>query len=345
MSRDEVAAIIERERADEAISALKEAGIYDAHRRVEPYGDTRLAIPVTTQRPLSIVDHYESDLATQKRRRTLEDHLRARGWSEEALRQVPSSYARIGDLIVVSEQLTDRRGEIGEALLDLHADATTVVHIEDIAGERRRPSVSHVAGERRTTTVHREHGLSYALDLSEVMFSPGNQHERTRMRSLVSPGERVLDLCAGIGYFTLPMADGGAEITAIERNPEAFRWLSRNVTLNGFDAAITPVRGDCRTLSSSAERAVIGYLPVHDCRDDPMSFGGGYLDSAIHAVEHGWVHVHGIAWADDHTQAKDEFRRRLTRRGVELTDCSIRRVKGFAPSTDHIVIDAHITRS
>lgn len=342
MSSDELAAIVDRTSADEVIPALKSAGIYDRQRRIEPLDGDELAIPVTETKSLSMVDRFERGIATSHRRRTLADYLLDRGWTTEELDLAPSSYARVGDIIVVSDDLQHRPHDVGAALLELHGDTRTVVSIEEIEGEQRHPEIRHIAGENRTTTIHREHGLEYALDLQEVMFSIGNQHERIRMRSVVTTGERVLDLCAGIGYFTLPIADGGGQVIAIEHNPTAFRWLSKNMTLNGLDDRITPVMADCRTVTASADRAIIGHLPVHDCRDDPRDFGSGYLDTAVRSVSSGWLHVHGIAWSDHHDQARDALCDRLTSRGVELRECSVERVKGIAPKTDHIVIDARI---
>lgn len=342
MADEHLAAIVETSAAAEAIAALEETGQHDDTRRIEQLDDDRLAIPVTGRGDLDCVTRYASGVATTRRLRTLEDHLLARGWDPDALADAPASYARIGTIVAVDGVPPHRPRSVAKALLDLHGDASTVLAIEAIEGDRRRPQVVHLAGERTTHTVHREHGIEYALDLEEIMFSPGNQRERVRMGEIVDPGEHVVDLCAGIGYFALPMAAAGASVTAIERTPSTFRWLSRNVTRNGLDSAVTPVCGDCRRCVVDADRAVIGHLPVHDCRDDPTDHGGGYLDAAVESVETGWLHVHGIAWADAHDAAAKALRGRLEGRGVAVTALDGRSVKGMAPRTEHVVIDARI---
>lgn len=342
MTGDKTAAIVDRTVADEALEAIRSAGVYDTERRIEPVDDDRLAIPVTETLSLPQVERFEANLAIDRRLRTLGDHLAAAGWTETELEAAPSSYARIGDIVVVTDDCSHDPPTVGEALLALHRDCAGVVRLRAIEGGGRQPAVEHVAGTNRTHTVHHEHGLAYELDLAEVMFSPGNQRERTRMRDAVSPGERVLDLCAGIGYFAVPMADGGAEVVAIERNPVSFKWLSRNATRNALDHRLTPVCGDCRACPATADRAVVGHLPVHDCRDDPTGFGGGYLDAALRAVDSGWIHVHGIAWAGETDAAGDALCRRLMRRGATVVTWSVRRVKGIAPRTDHIVVDVRV---
>jgi Met-10+ like-protein len=71
-----------------------------------------------------------------------------------------------------------------------------------------------------------EDGIHQSFHLERVMFSRGNITEKIRFgRKLVQPGEHVLDLYAGIGYFALPAAVHGraSHVTCCEWNPEAGR--------------------------------------------------------------------------------------------------------------------------
>jgi len=64
---------------------------------------------------------------------------------------------------------------------------------------------------------HKEGGVAYSLDVTKCMFSSGNTTERQRMAKLQCCGETVVDLYAGIGYYTLPFlckAGMGSHCTA-----------------------------------------------------------------------------------------------------------------------------------
>jgi tRNA wybutosine-synthesizing protein 2 len=224
----------------------------------------------------------------------------------------------------------------------MHGNADTVLARGGIAGKHREPTAEVIAGEGDTETVHREHGTTYALDLAEVMFSPGNKAERVRMGDVVTAGERVLDMFAGIGYFTLPMARAGASVTAIEHNPASFAYLVENVVRNEVEGAVETYRADCREVvagglaadqSFSFARVVMGY-------DDAFE----YLDSAIAVATPGTtIHMHEAA---PESLVPDRPVRRVrdavkgTDRTAQIRDT--RTIKSYSEGVSHVVVDADI---
>ncbi|MDS0279167.1 class I SAM-dependent methyltransferase family protein [Halomicroarcula sp. S1AR25-4] len=333
-----LAVVVAKPRAQTVIDALTNEGVYDADRSVRSWDDDGVAVPVTA--PPQTVDVREIvQQVGEPRLRTLEDHLRQRGWTDDELDAAPSSWAVVGSVVLVDVGDAPRPEEVGQALLALHGEADTVLDRGGISGDHREPNVTVVAGEGDTETVHTEHGTRYGLDLAEVMFSPGNKAERARMGDAVEAGERVLDMFAGIGYFTLPMARAGASVTAVERNPTAFRYLVENVMQNGVDRNVQPYRADCRDVvpefarEARADRVLMGYYEAHE-----------YLDSALDALAPGGVlHMH------EATPEALVFERPIERleaaaddagRSVEVLDT--RRVKGYSEGVAHVVVDARI---
>ncbi|CCQ33014.1 trans-aconitate 2-methyltransferase protein [Halorhabdus tiamatea SARL4B] len=330
----ELAVVVEKPRAQQAIDGLTQEGVYDADRSVRAYGEAGVSIPVTAV-PETVEFHEVVRQVGDARLRTLADHLRERGWSPEEIDRAPSSWAVIGSVVLVEIDDAPRPVEVGEALLDLHGEADTVLQRHGIAGEHREPDVSVLAGEGDTETIHTEHGTRYAMDLAEVMFSPGNKDERAGMAEAVTENETVLDMFAGIGYFTLPMARAGADVTAVERNPTAFQYLLENARLNDVTDRVQPYRADCREVVEgvNADRVVMGYYDAYE-----------YLDSALEALEPGGtVHLHEATPTDlVFERPIDRLETAANERGRSVEVLDTRRVKSYSEGVDHVVVDARV---
>jgi len=366
MSEQPLSAVVEKPRAQAAIGSLRAESVYDDDRSVYECGSETVAIPVTEPPAETAVLEVIRE-SGEPRLRTLSDHLRERGWSEDDLDRAPGSWAVIGSVVLVEIGDAPRPAEVGEALLAMHGEADTVLAREGIDGDHREPTVTVLAGEGDTETVHREHGTVYALDLGEVMFSPGNKAERARMGEAVAADERVLDMFAGIGYFTLPMARAGAHVTAVERNPAAFGYLVENVVRNGVQERVETYRADCRDVIASGieadarsaeggdatadsaggteegasgsdvpfafDRVVMGYYDAYE-----------YLDSALSALDAGGVlHMHEAtpeALVPDRPVERLREAARSRSRAVEVLDT--RTVKGYSEGVAHVVVDARV---
>ncbi|WP_227353301.1 class I SAM-dependent methyltransferase [Haladaptatus salinisoli] len=328
-----LAALVEKSRAEDAIDDLASEGVYDDSRKVREHDDETVELPVTRAPETTPVLDVVEQATAERRLPDLESRLRARGWSDDELARAPNSWAVVGSVVLVRFGDCPRREEVGEALLELHGEADTVLARGGISGEHREPEVTVVAGSGDTETVHTEHGTKYALDLREVMFAPGNQRERVRMGEVVEPDERVFDMFAGVGYFALPMARAGARVTAVERNPTAFQFLLENAVLNDVTGRIDAYRADCRDVDASAERVVMGYYEAHE-----------YLDTALAALEPGGVlHAHETTpenrlWE----RPVERIREAAGERGREIEVLDRRRVKSHSEGVWHVVVDARV---
>ncbi|MFB6150825.1 MAG: class I SAM-dependent methyltransferase family protein [Haloarculaceae archaeon] len=352
-SDDRLAVVVAKPRAEAAIDALQAEGVYDPDRSVREYGDDAVSVPVTAV-PETVSYREVVRQVGEPRLRDLADHLRERGWTDAEIARAPSSWAVLGTVVLVEMGDAPRPAEVGEALLALHGEADTVLSRGGIDGAHREPDVEVVAGEGDTETVHTEHGTRYAMDLAAVMFSPGNKAERARMGEAAAAGERVVDMFAGIGYFTLPMARAGAEVTAIERNPTAFRYLLENVRLNGVADRVRPYRADCRDVLAragstsdgegpgdgadaaevAADRVVMGYYEAHE-----------YLDAALSALGPGGVvHLHeATPEALVFDRPVERLRSAARERGRSVDVLDARRVKGYSEGVAHVVVDARVS--
>jgi len=255
---------------------------------------------------------------------------------------MPAGYQRLGRVLLVRlpEMFRPYFALIGRAWQDELGVATVLVPSGPVSGELRIPQVERIAGNETETEVT-EHGVRWRLDAAQVMFAAGNRTERVRAGRMVRPGETVVDLFAGIGYFSIPAALPGraGRVVAVEKNPVALRYLRENVTLNGVADRVEVVAGDNRTVPlprRRADRVFLGYLPS----------AVPWVPRAVETVRPlgGWLHVHVVADArrarEDATRSVDRALQDVGARQLEALRA--REVKPYGPGRTHVVVDAHI---
>jgi tRNA (guanine37-N1)-methyltransferase len=164
---------------------------------------------------------------------------------EEKRAQLPRSFDVVGDVVLLRlpPELEAESARIGEALLRFVPGARIVGADEGVHGPDRRRSLRRLAGSGDWSTVHRENGLRLDVDLEAAYFSPRLAREHRLVADAVRPGDRVLDLCCGIGPFSLLIAEGGRarSVTAVDRNPAAIELLRRNLARLRSPCPLTPV--------------------------------------------------------------------------------------------------------
>jgi len=265
----------------------------------------------------------------------------------ELLELLPSGFQRVGDVVILGlkpELLEHERG-IGVAVLKLLPENKTVcARFGGVSGDLRIPGVKKIAGNG-TTTVHTENGCKYGLDVTKVMFAKGNVGERARLPRLVRHGETIIDMFAGIGYFTVPVAKKSRPcvVYAIEKNPESVRFLKENLKLNGI-TGVEVIEADNRDaglhkLNNAADRVIMGYLPGTE-KFLPAAFGFLKQDGGI-------IHFHNTYRKQELWETpRSELEAAAMCTGYKLDSISYRGiVKHFAPGVEHVVIDAHFSRA
>lgn len=259
--------------------------------------------------------------------------------TSEELEILPAGFDRVGHVVIISlpHKLVHRIPDIAQALLKLKDVRTVALRESGIAGRHREPKLRVIAGDPSTETVHREGGCCFKLDVARVMFSLGNLYERARLPKLVEPGEVIVDLFAGIGQFSIPIAKHARPslVYAVEMNPVAYSYLRENIRLNRVGDVVKPLLGDCSAVAPRgvADRVVLGILHVTH----------RYLPLAVEVLKPsgGVIHYH------ESVPSGLRFERPIKRilgaaagRGVEILGKRV--VKRYAPGVDHVVIDARV---
>lgn len=323
---------VPKKEGQEHLKRLKEENRLDPERKISEEGDD-LLIPVREggneersdlekRIPSNISPFYQI-----KQKLNLPDKEK---------KKLPDRWEMIGEVLLIKlpEELYDRKEEVAEVYAEV-LGAKSVMLQGSIKGREREPVVENIYGEE-TETVHVENEVLYKLDTAKLMFSSGNIDERIRMAEEVEKDEVIVDMFAGIGYFSLPMAVHGEpeKIHALEINPTAFRYLEENIELNSVGNTVEPHLIDNRQfLFGEADRIVMGYL--HET--------WRYLDKAVEFLNgEGIIHYHTTC-ADSvfPEEVKKELKDDID---AEFRVLKIKNLKSYAPHVFHVVADVRVER-
>lgn len=107
--------------------------------------------------------------------------------------------------------------------------------VRELEGLPREVKVLH--GEPRASTEIREGDVKLAVPLQHGQKTGlflDQRSNRLRLRDLVPPGGRVLDVFSYVGAFALQAATKAAEVLAVDESARATGWIAENAALNGF---------------------------------------------------------------------------------------------------------------
>lgn len=267
--------------------------------------------------------------------------------------QVPSKWEKFADTVILPQNAFSESGwNQNQTLWQTIAVALNVKRVArmgEVSGEFRNSGVELLLGDD-DWVVRREHGIDYGYNFTQCMWSSGNVTERGRIANENHEGERILDLYAGIGYYTLPFLSegargangergqgrGAAHVVACEWNPVAIQALEWSLAANDLAERCTIIEGDNRNPKFEPEfdRVNLGLLPTSEA---------GY-SIALQALkrEGGILHIHGLAAGGN----EDEWAVNLAKELENMSSFSctvehIERVKWYAPHQRHIVVDIH----
>lgn len=335
---------VPRRSAESVRKRLSAYALVDKRREILEEGDSVvlpvLAMPDNALLSEASAEIVERDFPARYSRADPIERVRATAEIPESLLdELPTRWEMFGDVLVLRlpEALARWENAVARAYADVLVAKSVLVDKGGIEGPMRKPVVKLILGDD-TVTTHLENGVLFRFDTSEIMFSSGNVDERVRVSHLECDGETVLDMFAGIGYFSVPIAvhRRPARVIACELNPTAFRYLEENARLNRVEEVVDPVLGDNRSLpgESVADRVFMGYVrTTHE-----------YLGTALRLIrDGGTLHYHETCPCELLPgRPLDHLHEAFGEGNVEVLRYS--RVKSYSPGVAHMVVDARITK-
>jgi len=332
------AIVVDKRKAEDIKNKLLEMGLLDDSRKIKRY-ENKVEIPVKE------IPKIEEEFEVIEQRNYLprkvfipieeiKNLLKGR-ISNEDFEKLPRKWEKFGDVLVLKLKGIKEKRKVAEIYAKVLKCKAVLEDIGGIKGIKREPCFELIYGND-TETIHVENGIKYKFDVSKIMFSSGNIDERIRMAKIAKKNEIVVDLFAGIGYFTLPIAVYcKAKVYACEINPVAFRYLKENIKLNNVSHLVEAKLGDCGVVAprSVANRIIMGYL-------DSLPF----LPYALEVLkDEGVIHFHQKCKEEDFPDKLFKKIKSIVQqhgKNAEMIYC--KKIKSYAPRIIHGVMDIKI---
>lgn len=345
---------VPRKLGEQAIAALRQLGLLDPSLAIKAMDDL-IALPLRrSPEPIEMAklrqavsqltlsqDVFSTRLSKPE---TLRETLSSE--TNRPLEQVPVSFDIVGDIGILEfdSGIVSEQGEVARSLMQIHSNIHAVfAKAGPITGSERTRPLHHLGGENRTTTVHREFGCLFQMDLSKAFFSPRLSSEHMRVVKQVSEGEHVLDMFAGVGPFSVLIAKARKSVIvdSIDSNPDAAEYIRKNAKLNKVENKITVWNGDAsiivpKHLAGTSNRVIMNH----------PSQSKNFLATACLALKQGGGIIHFYTFSQDkdsEEKAQHELRQGVEPAGFNLTRIrEIRKVREVGPFTWQIAIDAEV---
>ena len=268
----------------------------------------------------------------------------------DVLNKIPKRWERYGDLVLFPKKsfLNDNTIELlDEDFWGVIANALKVSKVGiqgEISGDFRESGANLVFGSDANVE-HIENGISYSFNVTKCMFSSGNISERIRISKIDCTGEDILDLYAGIGYYTLPLLvhSNCKHLHACEWNEEAANSLILNLDNNNVRNRCSVYIGDNKitippsSVIGNMDRVFLGLLP--------SSKEGWSLALSALKAEGGMIHLHGNSpgkkeyeWAQDVIEQLCIISNELGN-NWKISLQHLEKVKWYSPHVRHVVLD------
>ncbi|MBS7615892.1 class I SAM-dependent methyltransferase family protein [Candidatus Bathyarchaeota archaeon] len=270
--------------------------------------------------------------------------------SPEEISYIYGSYDIVGDIAIirVTENSKKYSQRIAETIMRVHKNVKTVLaQTSPVLGDFRLRKLEHLAGEKKTVTVHKESGCLFTVDVEKCYFSPRLFYERKRIAELVKNKETIVNMFAGVGCFSIVIAKNSNvnKIYSIDLNPTAVQYMQENIRINRVYGKVVALEGDAKeivqkSLCAIADRVL---MPLPEKALE-------YLPYALIALKNsgGWIHYYAFEHATKEENPIEKGKAKVAERLETLnTNFEIqfgRVVRATGPNWYQIVLDISVKK-
>ena len=218
---------VQKNEAQNIIASLRESGELLMNYSITR-DDSYIYVPVGE-------DYDSADLVVMER--------------EETRRNFPKGHAggfdHIGDIAIIHGRNGGRVESIKDFIIKVKPGIRSIYLDNGIKGEHRLRDLELLHGEDNPETMYRENGLRFKVNVKTAYFSPRLSTERFLLSRRIKDGERIFDMFAGIGTFSINLAASAAcNIVSCDINPDAYALMKENIGLNRIKGTVEPINDD-----------------------------------------------------------------------------------------------------
>jgi len=270
-------------------------------------------------------------------------------YGEEIARKLWGRVEVIGDIAVIRKPPdipVDMLKQLAEELLkNLKYVKSVWASVSSVGGMYRTRDYVHLAGECRSTTIYREHGCSFYIDITKVYISPALNYEHLRIAKNVKDGEYVINMFAGAGLFSIIIAKHAkpSKVVSIDINPYAYEFMVKNVKLNNVEGVVEPILGDAGVV-------IENYINTADRILMPLpELAYSYFEKAVKALRNrGVIHVYEFMRGSSRESVINEviskYLSKCDELGIKSSVIFSRIVRSVGPRTYQVVIDLDVVK-
>lgn len=278
-------------------------------------------------------------------RKRLRDKL-SEALSPEELNKVYNSFDIIGDIAIIKHNNIQNPEAVAKQIMAVHKNIKTVLTpATRITGDFRVRELRLLAGENKTSTIHKESGCIFRVDVEKCYFSPRLSHEHLRIAELVETGEVVVNMFAGVGCFSIIIAKTASQskVYSIDVNPTAVQCMEENVKINQVYDRVIPILGDAKDIIQAQLQGVADrvLMPLPEKALE-------YLPYALLALKRtgGWLHYYDFQHApgkeDPVEKTKLKVSEKLDCMGASYVFANARVMRPTGPNWYQTVLDIQV---
>ncbi len=335
---------VEKEYGEFVLKNLRKHGLVNGSYEIIK-SKNHILIPVVKPQIPSSIKHVnpvivKCDPKPRKQVRTYKDLL-LNELPQDIYRKLPTSYDIVGDVIFIRLSSIPKKywSLIGNALLKFHRRKKAVYTITgETSGVERVLPLELIAGVNVEKTVYVEYGCKFIVYVGKVYVNPSLSFEHKRISDLVADGERILDMFAGIGGFSIMIAKSkNVEIVALDINPYATKSINESLKMNKLKGNVMPIQADSSRsdflLNKKFDRIIMN-LP---------GLSHIFIGKALKLIDSAGGVIHYYRFSQSSIGPLNEVVREVSKYGRRIVKIlGVRKVIEVSPTKKLYVVDAYV---